>query len=163
MATPTVYGSSSARDWIQATTVTYATAGAMPDPLTIYTGQVLNLHLHCNLSHCSWIFNPLNHSRNSQNNTVIKWESLKLSFTWGQHEGSKHHTGWLQKGNHLSQKPFPQPPEGSLSFPNWGFIGLKTKQSMEQMHFSFWWVYVCMVKFLKKIMCSIKRAAMAPF
>ena len=34
MATPMAYGSSQARDLIQATAVTYATPAAKPDPLT---------------------------------------------------------------------------------------------------------------------------------
>ena len=38
MAVPTAYGSSCARDWIQATAVTYIAVVAMPDPLTHCTG-----------------------------------------------------------------------------------------------------------------------------
>ena len=38
MATPMAYGSSLARDWIQAASVTYATAVAIPVPLTHCTG-----------------------------------------------------------------------------------------------------------------------------
>ena len=34
MAAPAAYGSPQARDWIQATAVTYATAAATPDPST---------------------------------------------------------------------------------------------------------------------------------
>ena len=34
MAAPTTYGSSQARDWNEASAVTYATAAAMQDPLT---------------------------------------------------------------------------------------------------------------------------------
>ena len=37
MATLVAFGSSQARDWIQATAATYATAAATPDPLTHYT------------------------------------------------------------------------------------------------------------------------------
>ena len=44
---------------------TYTTAVAMPDPLTTALGQRLNFHLLSNLSWCSWILNPLCHSRNS--------------------------------------------------------------------------------------------------
>ena len=42
MAKPPAYGSSQARDWIQVTAVTEATAVAMPDPLTSWPGQGSN-------------------------------------------------------------------------------------------------------------------------
>ena len=32
----------------------------------LFQGQILNLHLHTNLSYCSWILNPLCHGRNYQ-------------------------------------------------------------------------------------------------
>ena len=38
MAAHLAYGHSWARNWIQATDVTYATAVAMPDPLTHFSG-----------------------------------------------------------------------------------------------------------------------------
>lgn len=52
------YGSVWARDGIQ------AAVPAMPDPLPPCTGWGLNPCLQGDLSHCSWIFNPLCHSRN---------------------------------------------------------------------------------------------------
>lgn len=42
MATPMAYSSSFTRDWVQATTVTYATAAAMLDPLTYHAGPGIN-------------------------------------------------------------------------------------------------------------------------
>ena len=59
------YGSSQARDPIPATAMTYTTAVAMLDPKPTAPGQGLNLCLHSNPSHFSWILNPLCHSGNS--------------------------------------------------------------------------------------------------
>ena len=58
--TPTAYGSSGARDWIQ------ATAAAMLDPLTHCTGLGIEpAHLCSDPSCCIQILNPLLHGRNS--------------------------------------------------------------------------------------------------
>ena len=67
MVTPMAYGSSWARDWIWAAAVTYTAAVATMDPLTHWAGLGWgsNLSLCSDLSHCSWILNPLHHSRNS--------------------------------------------------------------------------------------------------
>ena len=54
-----------ARDWIQATAVTYTTAVTIPDPLRHSLGWGLNPYLGSNLSCYSWILNPLHLSRNS--------------------------------------------------------------------------------------------------
>ena len=59
MAALVAYGSSWARDWIQAIVATYTTAAAMPDPLIHCGGWGLNL------SFCSQILNPLCYSGNS--------------------------------------------------------------------------------------------------
>ena len=65
MATPMAYESSQVRDWIWATAVTYATAAAMPDPLTYCTRPGIEPHLHSSLRCCSQILNPPCHSGNS--------------------------------------------------------------------------------------------------
>ena len=67
MATPTAYGGCCAGDWIWDTSTTYATAETTLDPLTHCAGLGSDLCLHSNPSHCSWILNPLHHSRNSTN------------------------------------------------------------------------------------------------
>ena len=59
--TPMVYGSSWARDQIQATAAIYATAVAMPDPQSTAPGQGSNLHLSSNLSLCRDSTRSLNH------------------------------------------------------------------------------------------------------
>ena len=64
-ALPTAYGSSRARDWIQATASTYARTVATPDPLTpCCQAGIESIHPQ-KLSLCSWILNPQCHSRNS--------------------------------------------------------------------------------------------------
>ena len=98
MATLAAYGSSHARDWIQAATVTYAPAVATPDPLTHCAGQGSNWHFCSNPSCCSLILNPLCHSRNFQ--TLYCWVIISRGktrkFPWYsglriQHCGSSHH------------------------------------------------------------------------
>ena len=60
---PTAYGSSQAREWIQTTAVTYATAVAMLNPTALDWGS--NPRLCRGPSHCSRLLNPLRHSGNS--------------------------------------------------------------------------------------------------
>ena len=61
MATPTVYRSSQARDWIWATAVTQAAGKATQAPLPTVLGQGWKPHLCSDPSFCSWILNPLCH------------------------------------------------------------------------------------------------------
>ena len=64
MAVSTAYGSSQAKDRIQATAQTYAAAESMPDPLTHCIRQQTDLG-YSDPSSCRWILNPLYHFRNS--------------------------------------------------------------------------------------------------
>ena len=64
-STPMAYGTFWARDWIWAAAVIYSTAVTTPDSLTHCTGPGSNPCLCSSLSHCSWILDPLHHSRNS--------------------------------------------------------------------------------------------------
>ena len=50
---------------IRAADATWATAGAIPDPQATSPGWGWIPSLHCDPSCCSWILNPLRHSRNS--------------------------------------------------------------------------------------------------
>ena len=97
MAAPSAYGSSRARSWIQATSATYATAGATMDPLThcagleikplpLMLGVRLELQLPacttamamqnpspiCDLHH-SWILNLLSEARD--------WTQVLMDFS----------------------------------------------------------------------------------
>ena len=65
MATPLVYESFPARDWIQ--------AAATPDPCPPRRGWGQNLSLCSDLSHCSQALNPLHHSGSS-------WQFLYVAF-----------------------------------------------------------------------------------
>ena len=59
MATPMAYGSSQARDWVWASVETTL-------PLAHCAGQGIETKPQGDLSHCSWILNPLHHSVNSK-------------------------------------------------------------------------------------------------
>ena len=65
MATPATYGVPPARDLIQATVVTQATATTMPDPLTHSASLGPNSHLHSDSGCCGQILNPLHHGGNT--------------------------------------------------------------------------------------------------
>ena len=71
MTAPVAHGSSGARDWIPAATVTYSAAVAVPEPLTCCRGPGIKPMPWHNQSHCSWILNSLCHSRNSC--TIYFW------------------------------------------------------------------------------------------
>ena len=82
------YGSSQPRDLIQASTVTYATDAAMPDPLTWYAAWESNTHLQSDLSCCSLILNPLCHSTAGSPCTMLNRNGEKghlylVSDIWG--------------------------------------------------------------------------------
>ena len=66
MAALTAYGTSRARDQIQATVATCAVATviAVLDPLTLCAKPGMKSVLLQHLSRCSWILNPLSHSEN---------------------------------------------------------------------------------------------------
>ena len=66
MVAPVVYWSTQAREWIQATAVTYATAAAMPDPSIYCTKPEIETMPHSDLSQGSQILNPMGHRRNSK-------------------------------------------------------------------------------------------------
>ena len=76
MALPTAYGNSWARDWIQATAVTYTTSATTTDPLTTAQGWWSSLHLQSDMSCCSWILNTLHQSGNS---SIIFTEFLTIN------------------------------------------------------------------------------------
>ena len=77
MATPTAYGSSPARDWIQGTTVTHTSAVAMPDLLTHCAGLEIGPGPPSKPSHCRQILNPLCYRGNSSLHLKSPW-SLNL-------------------------------------------------------------------------------------
>ena len=64
MATPVAYGSSQARERIQVAAA-HLHHSCSKASFNTAPGWGLNLHLHSPPSHCSWILNPLCHSRNS--------------------------------------------------------------------------------------------------
>ena len=77
-APPPAYRSSQARDWIWAAASTHNTVVAIPDPLTPWG---LNPRLHSNLSHCSWIPNPLCTLRTPKSLWFWASEILGIFFT----------------------------------------------------------------------------------
>ena len=67
MATPLAYGGSQARDWTQAAAAIYATAVALPDPLTqgpakdwTHTSTVIQAAAGGFLTHCATVGAPNN-------------------------------------------------------------------------------------------------------
>ena len=83
MAVPASCGSSRVRDWIRVTAVTYAATVSMLHPSTHAADRRSNPYLHSYLNCCSWILNPLYHSRNSK----------KYIFTFNYKKVRKKYTG----------------------------------------------------------------------
>ena len=99
MAVPTVYGSSRVRDCI------WAIAAAIYISLTHCAGLESNPRLCSNPSHCSWVLNPLHHSRNSCFfNFLIFWSFVFLGPHLQHMEIPRLGVNW-----NCSYRPMPQP------------------------------------------------------
>ena len=129
-----------ARDQIWAAAVTYATAAAsgILNPL-IALRLGLNMHLCSYLSHCSWILNPLNHSRNSGIFFFFSflWPALEAyGGSWARGRNQNHSWGLCPStGNtgselHLWAKPAAC---GNARFlTNWVRSGIKPTSSQRK-------------------------------